>query len=43
MIHFFVELPTWMLIRTFGILSYLTLFVGMAIGITYSLSSDQRT
>ncbi len=36
MIHFFVELPTWMLIRTFGILSYLTLFVGMAIGITYS-------
>ncbi|WP_246320173.1 ferric reductase-like transmembrane domain-containing protein [Paenibacillus qinlingensis] len=36
MIHFLIELPTWMLIRTFGILSYLTLFMGMAVGITYS-------
>ncbi|KRF03574.1 hypothetical protein ASG89_02050 [Paenibacillus sp. Soil766] len=36
MIHLLIDLPTWILIRTFGILSYLTLFVGMAIGITYS-------
>ncbi|OCT11679.1 hypothetical protein A8709_27785 [Paenibacillus pectinilyticus] len=36
MIHFLVGLPTWMLIRTFGILSYLTLFLGMSLGIIYS-------
>lgn len=41
MIHFFVELPTWLMIRTFGILSYLTLFLGMAIGITYSFPQLQ--
>nr|WP_275691054.1 ferric reductase-like transmembrane domain-containing protein [Paenibacillus aceris] len=31
-----VDLPIWTLIRVFGILSYLSLFVGMALGITYS-------
>ncbi|MDR6552941.1 ferric reductase [Paenibacillus qinlingensis] len=36
MIHMLVELPTWMLIRSFGILSYLTLFIGMVMGISYS-------
>jgi sulfoxide reductase heme-binding subunit YedZ len=36
MIHLLVELPTWMLIRTFGVLSFITLFVGMVLGITYS-------
>jgi sulfoxide reductase heme-binding subunit YedZ len=36
MIQFLVNLPTWTLIRLFGILSYLSLFVGMALGITYS-------
>ncbi|UKS24352.1 ferric reductase-like transmembrane domain-containing protein [Paenibacillus sp. HWE-109] len=37
MIQWLVDLPTWSLIRVFGILSYLSLFVGMAIGISYSL------
>ncbi|MNQ76843.1 Ferric reductase like transmembrane component [compost metagenome] len=36
MIHFFVDLPTWMLLRSFGLLSYMTLFIGMALGILYS-------
>lgn len=36
MVHFLVQLPTWPLIRIFGILSYLSLFVGMALGILYS-------
>ncbi|SDN21709.1 Ferric reductase like transmembrane component [Paenibacillus sp. yr247] len=36
MIQFLVDLPSWTLIRLFGILSYLSLFVGMALGITYS-------
>ncbi|MBA2944059.1 ferric reductase-like transmembrane domain-containing protein [Paenibacillus sp. CGMCC 1.16610] len=36
MIQILLDLPIWMLIRVFGILSYLSLFVGMALGIAYS-------
>ncbi|MFD0692474.1 ferric reductase [Paenibacillus sp. GCM10027628] len=36
MVHFLVSLPAWSLIRIFGILSYLSLFIGMALGILYS-------
>lgn len=36
MIQILVDLPSWTLIRLFGIFSYLSLFVGMALGITYS-------
>ncbi|WNR43363.1 ferric reductase-like transmembrane domain-containing protein [Paenibacillus roseipurpureus] len=36
MIDFFVSLPTWMLIRVFGMSAYIVLFLGMALGILYS-------
>lgn len=36
MIHYIINLPSWTLIRIFGILSYFSLFVGMALGIIYS-------
>ncbi|MDR6879166.1 ferric reductase-like transmembrane domain-containing protein [Bacillus sp. 3255] len=36
MIQFLVDLPSWTLIRLFGILAYLSLFIGMALGILYS-------
>ncbi|OPH46816.1 hypothetical protein BC351_12815 [Paenibacillus ferrarius] len=36
MIQILVDLPSWSLIRLFGILAYLSLFIGMALGISYS-------
>ncbi|UJF34720.1 ferric reductase-like transmembrane domain-containing protein [Paenibacillus hexagrammi] len=39
MIDFLVNMPTWNLIRIFGIASYLCLFLGMVLGISYSFPS----
>ncbi|MFC5451967.1 ferric reductase-like transmembrane domain-containing protein [Paenibacillus aestuarii] len=43
MVHFLISLPSWTLIRWFGLAAYISLFIGMALGILYSFPQLKGT